>query len=922
MRPLKLTMSAFGPYPEKQILDLSTLGKDGIYLICGDTGAGKTTIFDAITYALYGEPSGDRRSVDMLRSKYADANTKTFVELIFEYRGKEYKVMRSPSQERPKKSGNGFTVDGPSAELICPDGQTHTKTSDVTKKIEELLGLSRAEFAQVAMIAQGSFLKLLTGETKERQDIFRNLFNTGNYRELQGELAKEVSGNDRQNAILQNEKGNILKTVNTPKQEELAKKWKEINFDICDIEQEVLPIINESIELDKAEETSAREEIAKLQAQIQNFTSIITKIKSIEEQEKTLQEVNQKIENLKPLLGKAQEDFKAKENNKRATETLQQEVTVAEENLKTFAKIEAEQDKLKKAEGALSKINIAAKQEALNKLCEAHKQQQAEVTALHNVPVEQAELKNEEKNLKENIKKAGELKKDISVLNKLAGNVKEAEKAFNAVRGKVNKLNEKYTALNDKYLCGQAGILAESLKDNTPCPVCGSLNHPQKAVRQAETPSKEDVENAKREWENMQNEFSSQAQEVSSVKSSYNEKKENFLSNTKETLKNDNVTFEQAPALIDTYTQQLSTQEKELKEKIKNNAAAVKKLEELQKSLQNYETENAKLTDELNKANAENVRFSTEIQNAKNNIENLRKSLPSADKTEMENLINTKKAQIKTFNEEFAKLQKDVNDKTAELSRLDGQAQTLRANIHNKPQGNLAELEQEKQKKQEKQNLLSEAEKEVFSRIATNQEAAKKLASWQKKKQDFDEKCKWLLSLSQTANGRISGKERIDLETYVQSSYFERIIRRANIHLLKMSANQYELVRATESAGNRQVGLDLNIIDHYNNTVRSANSLSGGESFKASLSLALGLADEVQANSGGIELNSIFIDEGFGALDETSLEQAINILVGLTENNRLLGIISHVRELKERIDRKIIIKKDNIGGSRAEIKLA
>ncbi len=920
MRPLTLTLSAFGPYSNSTVLDLSKLGKEGIYLICGDTGAGKTTIFDAITYALYGKPSGERRNAEMLRSKYAAPDTETFVELVFEYKGKTYKIKRSPKQFRPKKKGEGFTERGAEVEFIYPNGgPIYTKEKDVENAVKELLGFSCAEFSQVSMIAQGSFLKLLTGETKDRQGILRNLFKTENYRKLQEKLKDEVRNNRSENDRIDGERKGIVGSIVRPDDPKSAEKLAALDVNICEVQTQLLPILREIIAADTVQDTALQTKINEMEQGINARTQTITQIQNAQRQAQQLTAIQGQIAQQAPLVTAAQDAFDGKAAQRPQIEQLQREITGLEQDRNRFVQIEQKRGELNELQKSLSMIDISAKQTALERLIQEHAAQTAQRNQLANAPIEKKSLETQLENNRHSLENARNLKQEIATLHILSGNVAQTQQQVARHLQNEQILNTAYTNAEYLFRLGQAGILAEKLTDNTPCPVCGSLHHPQKAQKPKNTPSEEEVKQAKSAWENAANQAHQHEQELAALKGQYDEKLGAFMAKTRQMLAQEDMPFEQIPQRMGAYISQLEQEKKEIIEKINLKTSEITHLESVNAWLQAFETKRTELNNALNAAVRNKEVLETRIKGMNDTLTELTGQLHATDRTAVEQSIHAKNTQIQSFNEALTALQNDFNTKNGELQRLRGQETALMQSLQNRPQGNLAELEQQQQDSTEKLEKYRHTKSMLMARLEANKDAAHRLSVWDKKKRAFDERHQWLLSLSKTANGDISGKERIDLETYIQAAYFDRIIQRANIHLLKMTGTQYELERVAANDARRQIGLDLNVIDHYNGTKRSANSLSGGESFKASLSLALGLADEVQASAGGIELNSIFIDEGFGSLDETSLEQAVNILVGLTEKNRILGIISHLSELKERIDKKIIISKSKSAGSCAEI---
>jgi exonuclease SbcC len=920
MRPLTLTLSAFGPYSGSTVLDLSKLGKEGIYLICGDTGAGKTTIFDAITYALYGKPSGERRDTEMLRSKYAAPDTETFVELEFEYKGKTYKIKRSPKQLRPKKKGDGFTERGAEVEFIYPSGgPVYTKEKEVERAVKALLGLSCEEFAQVSMIAQGSFLKLLTGETKDRQGILRNLFKTENYRKLQDKLKEEVKNNREKSDLLDAERTGIVGGIVQPDDPALAEKLSSLNVNICEVQTQLLPVLRDIIAADKAKATALQAQISEIEQGINARTQTITQLQTAQHQAQQLTEIREKMAQQTPLVAAAQNALDSKAAEKPQIEQLQREITGLEQDRNRFVQIEQKRVELNELQENLGQIDIPAKQTALEQLSREHTTQTAQRDQLANAPVEKMVLETQLANTRQSLKNAENLQQEIARLNTLSGNVAQKQQEVAQHLQTAQSLNAAYMNAEHLFRLGQAGILAETLTDNTPCPVCGSLHHPQKAQKPANTPGEEEVKQAKSAWEKADSKAHRHEQELAALKGQYDEKLGAFMAQTRQMLNEQDITFEQVPQRISAHIRRLEQEKQDLAGKINTKTAEITRLNAVNAWLQAFETKRTELNNALNEAVRNREVLETRINGINATITELTGQLHATDKTAVEQSINAKNTQIQAFNQALTALQTDFNTKNGELQRLRGQETTLTQALQNRPQGNLTELEQQQQAANETLQGYRQAENTLVARLQANQGVSGRLTAWDAQKRAFDERHQWLLSLSKTANGDISGKERIDLETYIQAAYFDRIIQRANIHLLKMTGTQYELERVAANDGRRQIGLDLNVIDHYNGTKRSANSLSGGESFKASLSLALGLADEVQASAGGIELNSIFIDEGFGSLDETSLEQAINILVGLTEKNRILGIISHLAELKERIEKKIIISKSKSAGSWAEI---
>lgn len=700
MRPLNLTMSAFGPYAGRTTVDFSVLGTSGLYLITGDTGAGKTTIFDAITYALYGEASGESRESSMLRSKYAAPETPTFVELTFLNGGKTYTVRRNPEYTRPKTRGTGTTVQKADAELTMPDGRIITKARDVTAAVTDIVGVDREQFARIAMIAQGEFRKLLLAQTDERKAIFRQIFHTGQYQALQNRLKEEAAALDRQCGELEAGLRQAAGSIRCDAPETLP--------DALDTDA-LLAALDTLLHADEAALTQAQAEHAETETQREQVLSDLGKAEALEAARGKLAEAESAWTEAQAEMKAAQAALDTATASQPEIQSRRQGITRLEDALRRYeqldtlrAQAEAERKRLAQKrsdlDAARARTDAAAKavETARGKLSGQPKLAVAAAQAGHAQDA------------------AAQRCAQLAALETQRQQCAELETALTAAQAEYQKAAEAaqaalahYGAQNRAYLDAQAGILAHTLVPGQPCPVCGATEHPCPAAAP-----------------------------------------------------------EQAP-----------------------DAAALKR------------------------------------------------ALSDSDRA-----------------------QKTAAERSAQAAGLRGQLDAVRAR-------------------------------------------------WQ-----------WVHALAATANGAVPGKEKIMLETYIQTAYFDRILGRANTRLLIMSGGQYELRRCARAGDNRsQTGLELEVIDHYNGTARSVKTLSGGETFAASLSLALGLSDEVQATAGGVQLEAMFVDEGFGSLDSEALQQALAALVGVSGGSRIVGIISHVAELKDRIDRQIIVTKDRSGGSRVQV---
>lgn len=919
MRPITLTMSAFGPYAGKTVIELDKLGTNGLYLITGDTGAGKTTIFDAITYALYGEASGNTRDVNMFRSKYAEPSTPTEVELTFAYAQKIYTVKRNPEYDRPKARGEGYTTEKANAELHYPDGRVVTKLKEVNKAIVDIMGIDRSQFTQIAMIAQGDFLKLLLASTEDRKKIFQKIFRTQCYYQLQerlkqqtGELAKEYDQTGSSihqyiNGIACHPDDVLMLEVDKAKKGELKNT-------------EAVQLVEKLIDQDAAEQQKALERIGELDKQKQKIAAQL----AVAENRKTTEE---KQEKAKETLGRESDRLKTLETEKNEAAAHQPEVQKAvdaiaklEAQLPEYAEMQKKQIERTGMQKALEELDqkIKKEEEAAKKLARNIAEFRAEQASLQNAGAAQAAQKAEKDRLAEQQKDLEALKKEYAAYQKLEAQLKKAQADYAQKSEDSGQKRAEYEHKNKLYLDAQAGILAETLTEGVPCPVCGALEHPHPAQKPENAPTKQELEICKAKAE----EAEKATQEASSKASTCIGQ----VDTSRETL--------QAHGQKWLGTDDIEEMERLCSEKQQQTAAALQKAEQQLKEIEKQLGRKAALDqlipqkeDELDQCKNRRGSYETQqagdgakLQAAEKRLKELAEKLSYPSEAEanqaLQQLRKQREAWEKAIQETKDAYDACVNDLSTLKGRLEENQKTLQSMEKVDVQAVLAaktEAEQQKAAWQEQKN-------EISDRLAVNGPILENLRPQIGQMEKTEKRLQCVQALSDTANGRLSGKEKIMLETYIQMTFFDRIIRRANVRLMVMSGGQYELKRRINAENNRsQAGLELDVIDHYNGSERSVKTLSGGESFKASLALALGLSDEIQSSAGGIRLDTMFVDEGFGSLDEESLEQAVNALVGLTQGNRLVGIISHVSELKNRIDKQIVVTKEKSGGSKAKI---
>jgi len=1042
MKPIKLVMSAFGPYANKTELSFEPFSGHGLYLITGDTGAGKTTIFDAIAFALYGEASGSTRTADTLRSDFADAQTPTYVEFTFLHKNKKYKITRNPRHERPKKNSDGYTFKSADASLILPGGDVISGYKETTIRITELLGITYQQFKQIAMIAQGEFLKLLLADSKERGDIFRRVFNTELYQNVQ-KILKEKEKEARQNC--ENSKNSILQyfsNISYPTDDnssDLLAKLNEKNiFDASKICAE----LEKFIAKDMKKNSEFKNKIAKIEKEIESYISVIAQaqydnkaINDLKEaklaqsklisrkdemnenkiiiskaekawymvkpseltyitEKQTEQKLKHEIESLETEVNEQKNEIQILKNNylnEQKKESLRSDLAIKVDQLKNALPLYDAVDELIKNksdfESELNLLTEEIKQLSLKK-DETLNQKTVLITELEKL--EDIELKLSESKQNLNIlkkSKAGlnDIEEKLKKLKELQTQYSKLQNEYIKAQELYNETNEKYLTMEAAFLNEQAGILAAGLKDGLPCPVCGSLRHPNKAVRSETAPNENKLKKAKRECEQQNQNMHSASKKAASKEAEIKIETENIYNAAKEYFSDFDIN-----CAIEDLTLRINDSAKETEKKINNTNSVIKNLikkcefkaeckENLSALEQTFtEIENAKtlkekykndtvlklacITAELNIKQSslkypkrEDVLKDIEICNTK--LEEMRALLKTAENNyrSAEKIYEKNQALLKDKKERLigsafksSEALKEYNQKILDSGFAD-EEQYRNALISEKDIETLKELtenydselkcmnqdiirltEQTKDKNYkdivqiEKNKLCLEKEKEeldnikqeIIARLGVNKPIAASLKKAVNEMQANEKEYLLISNLSKTANGELAGKQKLAFEQYVQAAYFNQILSEANVRLRMMTNNRFELYRRSEAIDFRsQTGLEIDVMDNFTGRLRSVKSLSGGEAFKASLALALGLSDIIQRNAGGIEIDALFIDEGFGSLDPESLDQAINTLKKLVPGNRLIGIISHVNELKERIEKQIVILKSNAGSS-------
>ncbi len=915
MKPIRLEICGFGPFTDATVIDFSLLGDSGLYLITGDTGSGKTTIFDAISFALFGEASGEARDDTMLRCRFSSPNTPTYIDMDFIYRGEAYNIRRNPRYLRPSKRNSEDFVEQKANAVFKTPKKVHEGVAECNEAIESLIGLSKDQFCRIAMIAQGDFLKLLFASTKERIEIFRKLFKTDKYKELAEKLGaanREVKDEyTRVKIQLEQQLKSVIPPVDSPQKAEFQRIVSEgfVDFKEPQMLMELfLEEDNNLIEENCENLEDVQKEIDKiktLRTNAQQYFTAKSRIEQLKDElaisQKALTEAENEVEKVKAveekLNGMVKEDAKAREDLPKyeKADQLQKEVTKAIEEIEALGRIICDLNESNKRLQK-KKSELEKKQEVILPLTEKHNSYLLEIEKLN--------LRKEQ---------FVQLDKDFNSFCNKSEEYNQTLEEYRLVYAEYEKQNELWRLMNKSYFDEQAGILASNLEAGMPCPVCGALEHPHLANVSDNAPSKVQIDKKEQICRTLMQRAAVKSEIAHSLKGKCDFLKESLLKrlnnilpessletcgqDIKSALNENKIALEIKLCECETMAEHIAdaqnaTEELEAvnKEILENG----KELAETEKTL-SYQKANSEITrKQLSDMRAELTYQST--QELEQYISRLQRDISHS-----KSMIETAKANHASWCSKVASIKSGIKELKQTIPQGEYQSIQYYDEI-------IRELTDNKE-------VVDAQLLQINHRLETNRSALNSFKTIILKAEEIEKRWSVTKSLSDTASGNISGREKINIETFAQISYFERIVRRANLRLMAMTGGRYELTRDVNSNDRKhQSGLELNVIDHHKTgTVRSVKSLSGGESFKASLALALGLADEIQSNSGGIKLDTMFIDEGFGSLDEDSLQSAITTLKKLGDSNKLIGIISHVSSLKTAIDRQIVVEHNDMG---------
>ena len=934
MRPLRLTLSAFGPYAAETTLDLEKLGRGGLYLITGDTGAGKTTLFDAITYALYDHSSSGIREGSMLRCKYADDKTPTFVELEFEVHGVRYTVRRNPEYQRPKTRGEGMTTEKADATLTYPDTRPPvTKAKDVTAAVQEIIGLDYNQFSQIVLIAQGQFTKLLNASTEERSRIFRKLFRTQRYAQLQERLQAEAAALNQQrtaqNAKLDSLLGGLQFGPEDPDAEALRALCAQT------VPETALALLDALT----ARQAAALEEASTtLQATEAQLDKVQQQLGAAAQAQRLAQQLAARQAELaaaRPALDAARAEADRHAGDAAQLDALTAQVTQAQSALAAYDALDTLCRQQTEARDAarLAAAQAHKRRTQLDSLNATLAATEAELAALADAGTRLLALQNHSAQLCQRGEALAKLEQRLADCQRQAKAAHKAQENYRAAAAAQDDARARQNTLERAFLDAQAGLLAESLVEGAPCPVCGSTHHPARALLPHTAPTQAQVEAARQAAAAADRQAQTASAAAQSALAAANEAKTS-LRRDAETLLPERfttpegtvpLTFALMTNVLAEETAALQTEQADCTAQCRQADADCRRKAQLEADRQAKTRQRPTLEQAAAEADRRAAAQNASADALESQIAERRAALPyprradaqaaldklEADRSALRTGMDTAQRKLKQAEQSIAAAEAAVEALTAQQTAAQKEL----------PARSAEELTAQQTELTAAREALRSREKQLSAQLLPNRKTAAQYRAAAEARQTLESRWQWVSALAATAGGTLTSKQKIKLEAYIQMNYLDRILRYANTRLMQMTAGQYELERIGAENQRSQSGLDLGVIDHYNGTRRSVKTLSGGESFKASLALALGLSDEVQSSAGGIRLDTLFLDEGFGSLDEESLELAIRVLSGLTEGDRLVGIISHVGALKDRIDRQVVVHKARTGGSTVELRV-
>ena len=937
MRPLDLTISAFGSYKGTVEIDFSLFEETGVFLICGNTGAGKSTIFDAISFALFGESSGGQREAQMLRSEYADPTTKTSVKLRFEYAGKEYTVERSLPYSRladkRKKDKDGGFVDyyveqSATANLSSPGEPPISSVKEVNKKIESILGINHDQFTKIAMIPQGEFQKLLQSDNDDKQLILRKVFGTERFHNLEESIAKEVSEVEAERKVKQNAIQNLLEGIKGNENSQAYSTFLQAMDDYIDPDVQLEKMIELAEDLIKEDKSSLEETETSIKVCKDNETQLTALKQKIETNNIEKERRNKILDEQKQLKKNLSDLLKEKEKNperKKEADKKKGELALLDDQIPLYSQYDKDKEQLDSDRRDLenSKKLLQEARDNRNTLIDEKGKLEKELKTLEGCELEKEDIKHQGETLKNTIQSLEKLKERIEEVESDERELENAKRDLELLLNKKSEAGSRHDSSHNLFLRAQAGYMAEGLQDGVPCPVCGSLHHPSKAVLPPGAPTEQQVNNLKEAYERVSDEAEKKSNQCAGMSSALKGKTDEIK----------RIVEEMGDALHHKDYKDLKADNcSALKLIIKESENKRYELRTLYNEAENKCSRLKKLTDEIIPEKDKRIAELTTI------IESDTSGEKEARVQAKEKILNEQRSKLSFGSEKEAlkekeKLEKDIkelentiketedtaNDCNEKIISNESVLKDLERRIDESLSSDLVKVRNDIE---ENKKALGENERkktEAKARLMVNNPALKQLKDERKSYSELCRELEWKKNLSDTLRGTLSGKAKIELETFVLMSYFDRILYKASLRLYDMSSGQYELVRS-EGAGSlkAKTGLGIAVKDHYSGKTRDIKSLSGGETFLASLALALGLSDETQSSSGGVKIDTMFVDEGFGSLSPDVLELALKTLERLAQKGTLIGLISHVESMRNRY-RKIMVEKSADEGSTISI---
>ena len=868
MKPLKLELCAFGPYASKTVVDFTLFGESGIFLITGDTGTGKSTIFDAISFALYGEASlgKEKRSAKSFRSDYAKKEEKTYVSFEFEHKNKIYKITRNPEYTRPKLKGEGDVKESADASLLeLETANVYTGVNLVNSMINDILGLTKDQFSQTVMIAQGDFMKILNANSKDRKDLFQKIFNTKLYSLFQDKLKSENSRCENNNKSIKTKIDLALSRIDNYSEFQSFDLLNNYKSDSKYIYQ-VIDTLDELNKFLTVKQKEFNDKKGKLDKEIEDLVKKISVantnnnlIKNLNDNKTTLIDLEKELDNIKGL-----KIIVEKARLALPIADIEEKLNDANKNIVSI-------------EHSLIELNKSLK-DCENLLKDKNKQFDDICVDYNKVDSIKQEIL-----IIENVSKA--LTKKIQYKNDIDKYDKDLASAY------INKkaVDSDYKEMEELFYKQQSASLALLLKDNEACPVCGSFDHPSPAKFEDKTVSKESLEDKKKELDSINEKLNEITANLNARKESFDEQVE-FI---KKSGFNENITNDELNNLknmkndfIINTNKKYETALKDIQELNRELSSIKGKKEVFENNLENYLNNKKSFEIDFNKALSERFKNIEEYNEFKLDYNTISSNEKHINKFESDynaclKIIEMLEKQVENISYvDVDELIKHKNELTVLKTNIENSLNSYNRGLNN--------------------NIKVIDDLKVYKK-----EYEKNIEEWAIVKEVYE-----------CVSGQIATRAKLSFETYVQQYYFKQVISAANVRLTTLTNGMFVLRCKNDAKDKRtQSGLDLEVLDRATGLWRDVNTLSGGESFMASLALALGLSDVVQAQSGGIRIDAMFIDEGFGTLDENSLRQALLLLNKLASGNKLIGIISHISELKEKIEKKIIIKKKSFGSN-------